>query len=311
MYDLVGKLIRLNESMVDYPRERLDQSMWVSHSGTYKLRDDSKDKIISTLRLYTELDLINLADKTKSGEPEIHITGSICTNQYVDDTDIDVHIVVSPDSDVFGDEGIQDQVKDWFAEDGNRQYIGSHPIEVYLQFNSSQEYLSDGVYNLFTDEWIKGPKVVPLDYDPYDDFSDLFSEISSTLKDVDLGIGELKRDVIDYETMKSAIQYIPPDKRGSIHGQLVSKLREIESDIKELYKERKDLTKGRELSSQPKTPEEALTSVKLAKEWRDRNAVFKFVGRYKYLRIIKDLEQIIDDGIGDQDVDSIKKVVGV
>ncbi len=120
----------------------------------------------------------------------------------------------------------------------------------------------------------------------------------------------MKRDVIDYEVIKLALNKIPPGKRGDTHGRLSRKLDEIEGDIKELYRKRETLTKTRELVSKPSTPEEALKSVKLAKEWRDKNALFKFIGRYKYLRVIKDLESIIDGGIEDQDVDNIKKVVG-
>jgi len=169
--------------------------------------------------------------------------------------------------------------------------------------------LSDGVYTIFTDGWVKGPKIVPQDYDPYDDFTDLFDDIRSLVKDVDLGLGELKRDLIDYQTIQLAIQRIPANKRGDLHGRLNQKLHEIESDIKELYRNRQKLTKSREISSQPRTPEEALKSVEIAKEWRDKNAIFKFVGRYKYLRVIKELEQLIDGGIEDQDIPDIKKVV--
>jgi len=307
--DLIGKLIRLHESIIDYPMAGLDLSVWNEKGGAYTLRGDVKRKIISTLRLYTDTDLINLAAKNEDGEPEIHIVGSICTNQYTEDTDIDVHIVVPEDSEIFEDELFQEQVHDWFKEEGNLSYIGKHPIEVYLQFNPNQELLSDGVYTIFTDGWVKGPKIVPQDYDPYDDFTDLFDDIRSLVKDVDLGLGELKRDIIDYQTIQLAIQRIPANKRGDLHGRLNQKLHEIESDIKELYRNRQKLTKSREISSQPRTPEEALKSVEIAKEWRDRNAIFKFVGRYKYLRVIKELEQLIDGGIEDQDVPDIKKVV--
>jgi len=309
--DLIGKLIRLHESIIDYPMAGLDLSVWNDDGSgdAYTLRGDVKRKIISTLGLYTDADLVDIAAKNEDGEPEIHIVGSMCTNQYTEDTDIDVHIVVPEDSEFFEDPLFQEQVHNWFKEEENLSYIGKHPIEVYIQFNPNQELLSDGVYAIFSDEWVKGPKIVPQDYDPYDDFTDLFDDIRSLVKDVDLGLGELKRDIIDYETVQLAIQKIPANKRGDLHGRLNQKLHEIESDIKDLYKKRRELTKSREISSQPRTPEEALKSVEIAKEWRDKNAIFKFVGRYKYLRVIKELEQLIDGGIEDQDVPDIKKVV--
>ncbi len=177
MFDLIGKLIRSNESIIDYPMAGLSKSVWTDEDGEYRLRGDVKRKILNTLGMYKEANLVDMDNSDERGIEEIHIVGSICTNQYTEDTDIDVHIVVGPDSMDFEDEQFQEDVHDWFKEEGNIQYIDNHPIEVYIQFNPNQELLSDGVYNLITDEWIKGPKIVPQDYDPYDDFSDLFDDI--------------------------------------------------------------------------------------------------------------------------------------
>lgn len=317
--DLLERLLHLNDSMVDFPRPDLDPSVWdktSSHTndgvpGAYTLKPDVKKKILDTLDKYPDTKLIDGAAHDKDGNEEIHIIGSICTNQYVDDSDIDVHIVVSQESKSFNDEDFQDAVNDWFKEESNKQFVGKHPIEVYLQFNPNQELLADGVYHLMTGEWIKGPKVVPNDYNPYEDFSHVFDDVRSTIQGVDLMLGELKRDVIDYETIKAAIAGLPKKERGDLKAVLEAKLEEIEQDIQGLYKKRKDLAKSRELASQPKTPEEALKSAELTKEWRDKNAAFKFIARYQYMRVIKELDGLLDDGelIG-SDVKKVKKIVG-
>jgi predicted nucleotidyltransferase len=319
--DLIERLLHLNDSMVDFPRPDLDLSVWnktdspISDGvpGAYTLKPDVKKKILDTLNKYPDTKLIDGAAHDKDGNEEIHIIGSICTNQYVDDSDIDVHIVVSQESKSFNDEDFQDAVNGWFKEEPNKQFVGKHPIEVYLQFNPNQELLADGVYHLMTGGWIKGPKVVPNGYNPYEDFSHVFDDVRSTVQGVDLMLGELKRDVIDYETIKTAITRLPKKGRGDLKAALEAKLEEIEQDIQCLYKKRKGLAKSRELASQPKTPEEALKSAKLTKEWRDKNAAFKFVARYQYMRVIKELESLLDDEDGEltgSDVKKVKKIVG-
>ncbi len=303
MFDLIENLFRISESVIDYPRETLDPQVWNKVGDGYKLIKSVKEFILKVLESYGNTPKINkLADK-------IHIVGSICTNQYNDDTDIDVHLVIPENSVYYKDENFKDSVYNWFKKPGNEKFVGKHPIEVYIQFNPNQELLSDGVYDIILDKWIKGPKILPLDYDPYDDFSDIMDDVRSVVKDIDLLMGELKRDIIDYDVMKKALLTIPAKYRGKLYTKIQSKLDEIENGIRELYNERNDLIKNRELISQPSTPEEALNSVELAKEWRDNNAIFKFVSRYKYLKIIKDLEEIMDDGIDDNDINSIKKII--
>lgn len=319
--DLIERLLHLNDSMVDFPRPDLDLSVWNktdSHTsdgipGAYTLKPDVKKKILDTLSKYPDVDLLIIASSGGEHKEEIHVIGSICTNQYVDDSDIDIHIVVSPDSEGFNDGDFQDAVNDWFKEESNKQFIGKHPIEVYLQFNPNQELMADGVYRLMTGEWLKGPKIVPANYNPYEDFAHVFDDLRPIVQGVDVMLGELKRDVIDYETIKSAITKLPKKERGDLKAALEAKLEEIEQDIQGLYKKRKDLAKSRELASQPKTPEEALKSAELTKEWRDKNAAFKFVARYQYMRVIKELESLLDDENGEltgSDVKKVKKIVG-
>ena len=68
----------------------------------------------------------------------------------------------------------------------------------------------------------------------------------------------------------------------------------------------------RRKSSTPATEEDALKDVELAKKWRDSNAIFKFLNRYKYFHTINTLEKIIEDEeITPEEMDVVKKIVGV
>lgn len=294
----------VNESSIDYPREDLDISIWDKDGDTYILKSETKDKILNVLKQYPDKDLVALADK-------IRVVGSITGNQYIDDSDIDVH-VVPKDIEGYSEQDV-DRIKTWFRDNilGVDGYIDAHPIEVYLQLNPAQDLLSVGAYDILEGVWEKGPTIVPLDFDPYENFLDIFNNIRELVDDADKYFGELRRDIIDYETIKDAVTRLPESAKEKLLTGLKNKLDELEEDIDNLYIERGKWVKFRREASKPQTPEQALKDVKLAKEWEDANAVFKFINRYNYIRVIDELENFLaDDKISDDEVDRIKDIIG-
>lgn len=315
-------LNKVNESAIDFPRgETLNTSVWdfkPADISRAKLKDVVKNKIFSTLDKFPEIgmqaSIVDLAAVDEDGNKMIHITGSIGTNQYKDDADIDVHIVIPEDSKYYNDKKFAKMVHDWF--DDNRDkidgYFENFPIEVYIQSNIYQEYLADACYNIISEQWLKGPKIVPEDYDPYEDYSGLFGQLRNELKGIDLQMGELKRDIIDYETIKQAIAKMSRETKKSFLDELRGKLEEIENGIKLLYNKRLELVKTRSLQSQPQSKEQA-ANPETKNKWREKNAEFKFIARYQYLRIIKELEQLLDDEteeLSPKDVKKAKRIVG-
>jgi len=302
MNQLLDKIFK--ESSIDYPRPDLDLQVWEKEDNYYFLREEVKNKILSLLDKYSEYDLLHLTR-------EVRIVGSSGTNLYVDDSDIDVHLI--PKDFSMWDEKEVKKVMDWFAKNEEiDKYVGNHPIEVYIQLNPSQDLMSAAVYDVWEDKWIIGPKIVPLDYDPYIDFSYILPDVQQAVQEADILMGELKRDVIDYDVIKKAMQKLPVEYKKKLQFRLQNKLQEIEKDIEQLYAKRKQWVDARHKASRPETPEQAKEDVELARKWRDTNALFKFINRYHYLRAIKDLEKLVkDDGIiSPSEVDIIKGVLG-
>jgi hypothetical protein len=295
----------INESSVDFPMPSLDLSVWDEEQDGYHLRDDVREKILRVLDAYEPIDLLDMAR-------EIRIVGSIGTNLYTEDADIDVHIVPE-DFSVWDDVKIK-TLRKWFRDRGEQldAFIGKHPIEISIQLNPTQDLLSDGAYDFLGDNWLVGPKIVSRDYDPYEDFAHVADDVRRSVQDADLLMGELKRDVIDHDVIKKAMTILPADVRQRLHLKLQNKLAEIEADIQTLYSKRKEWTDARRDASRPETPEQALQDVELAKNWQDINAVFKFIDRYQYMQVIKDLEELISDDnkVSAEDVDVIRNIVG-
>ena len=299
---------RLLESIIDYPQKDLSSDIWIKQDSQYLLKDDVKDKILAILKEYPHFDL--------TGADEIRIVGSLTSNQYVDTSDLDVHLVFGEDK-LPKEKTPEDWQKDifkWFKD--NREaiegYVQDHPIEVYLQLNPAQDFLSPGIYELKSGKWLKEPQLVSSDFDPYEVYRNIISDIEKVVGPADVLLGRLKRQVIDYDMIKSMLKNMPSELRQKAKEELQKKLEEIEASIEELLKTKKDWVMARRLASMPETPEQALSDIEMMKTWVDKNALFKLLSRYSYMKTISDLEEIIkDEEITDKELEMMKSILGV
>ena len=295
---------KIRESTVDYPRPELSPHVWEQvGDGEYRLRDEVKEVILALLDEYPDAELLNIAHQGEG----VRIIGSICSNQYTDDTDIDVHIAAPEDLEHPDPQGLQKDVMVFFKD---RVFVGEHPIEVYLQLNPAQDMLSVGVYDVFQDEWLKGPLLVPMDYDPYYEFADILDTLRDELGDVDKLIGELRRDATDYETILSALQHLPEDQKGAVLRRLKAVEQEIEDQVRELMAHKKEWVNMRKEASQPVSAEEALEDLRLSQKWLDANSQFKFLSRYNYLKLISDLESMMkDQELSPEEIETMREIL--
>ena len=151
----------------------------------------------------------------------------------------------------------------------------------------------------------------PLHYNPYTVFSDVLGRVQDFAKEADINMGELRRDVIDYAVVQDAAQKLPKEYRQKLRDELAKKVEEIEADIGNLLKDKKEWVELRRGSSRP-TAQQALDDVDLVKKWGDSNAIFKFLDRYEYIRVITELERMLsDDNLSGEELNVIKGMFGV
>lgn len=292
------------ESSIDFPRVSLDPTIWSKEDGNYTLRKDVKRKVLDVLKKYPDVPLLEIAK-------EIHIVGSSCTNQYLDTADLDTHII--PKSNEGWSEEKANKVIKWFNTNRDKigGYVGTHPVEVYIQLDPNQDLMSDGCYDLLRDKWLVGPKIVSMSTDPYEDFSHIAQDIRDAVEDADELFGELKRDIIDYDVIKQAMERMSGQDKERLMQKLRGKLKELEINISALYSKRGEWVDARRKASKPESPESALKDVELAKNWKDINAQFKFINRYQYLRTISSLQKLLDDGeVTSNEIGKIKDIMG-
>jgi len=291
----------VKESAIDFPRDHLSSEVWVKDNNQYTLRADVQGEILSALEKYPTVNLVDIANR-------IWIVGSMASNTYSDSADVDVHVVPNNIKD-WSDADVK-AVMDYYKDE--KIFFGDHPFEVYIQRFPDQDLMSDGAYDILTDTWEKDPTIRPIEYNPYENFKHVFDELSGRVKVADELLGELRRDVIDYNTMRDALESLDSKSRADAVRFMEEKLDEVETDIEKLYTERKQWADARKFASKPSSPEEALKDVELARNWADENAIFKFINRYQYLQLIGDLhEMLLDDEIDDEEMVKLKKTVSL
>ena len=93
---------------------------------------------------------------------DIRITGSSANYNYTEYSDLDLHLIVDFEK-VHEDcplvEGYLWSYKSAFNRDHDISIYGV-PVEVYAE-DSNQEAISNGVYSLMEDKWLKEPKKIP------------------------------------------------------------------------------------------------------------------------------------------------------
>lgn len=282
----------MNESSIDFPQKGLCPEIWDDQNN---LKSDVKEKIQNTLSKFNE-DGFKLIKFIAS----IRIVGSICSNRWTDDSDLDVHLSLDLKNAPrfrMSQESMQKWIQQWFNQnrDNIDGWFNKHPIEVYWQTNYFQDLASDGVYDLTTDKWLVGPRIVDKSFDPYETFSQVHSDLKKTFDEIDLEIGELKRDVIDYDVIEKAIKNASPEQHEKLSIKLKQKLAEVEKDIETLSLKKKEVADSRKTASQPNSELDA-AKMRDDKTWNDKNASFKFIARYGYLELITKLQKLIDDG---------------
>ena len=291
------------ESTASFPSEDLPLDIWNKTEDSYVLKPELKEIILNALSQYPDFDLVDSAEN-------IRIVGSIGTNLYDEDADIDVHIEPKPEV-LEGKseeelEELQRDVMSWFKKERDAQnwYVNEHPLEVYLNLSPMSDYFSDTVYDLLTDSWIKAPKKYDMSYNPYTEYGDLFTEIDEVLMPTDLLLCKLNRLVKDYHRLMSGKG---AESVQSTEDQIKQTILALYDTEEKWYEIRK-----RNSAELPAELPENPNDLELSKDWKRDNTIFKLIGSvYKYKGVISKLSDLLTEegDFTDGAVDQIPQIL--
>ena len=267
------------ESILDTPVETLDPQVWAkTEDGGYEMTVGARHAIQTAVDYISKVfSLVN---------PSVRITGSICSNQYTETSDIDVHISFTGLSERNSDElnkalraDFDENYKDMHHHD--EYYIGEHPIEVYFQPNPYQDLMSVGCYDFIQNMWLVGPSFKPLDFDPYSEF---YSEDMKYVKDI---IEDIRNTILQCYEIATVI-------KGSSDGKFKDEeILELKKKLEFGVQVYQQARQCRKVYSSPTSVEDALQK-RESKKWKIADSAFKLMDKFGYLRILKNFSKMLD-----------------
>lgn len=258
----------LIESVIDPTRNTLDPKVFDEVQDGYRLNSYVRKQLLT---------IVNDIDSNIIDVDKAYVKGSILSKQWLDWSDFDILLEIDENIDDTEWRSMMDQVKDKYKD---AKIGGSdHPIEIFLNRGEYNQDRAGGLYDIKSNEWIKGPYDVSIDPEKY---SKAFEKIA---KKFDIEIGKLKRHVIDYMVLNS----ISDDNMSAISDKMKEKIEDINQEINILIDMRVDVRslrrKSFEKGMSPEEIEEYGDKLKLP-----GNVIQKMLERYNYLEIIKGIK---------------------
>jgi len=271
----------LAESVLDAPKDEMDPAVWRDPDSGRPSLSDGAARTIAGIRKWAR------DDGWIGPAAGAHVTGSIASNQYSEESDVDVHFYGDVD---FGGEDPADYnarfrkaFAGFAAENPEYSEIGGHPVEVYAQPNEFQDMMSVGCYDVDSGEWLSGPGAEDTAFDPYSEYYEDDMEYAGGLVD-DIRSAALAA----YE---KAVVY-----RKSTDETFREKIGEgLLADAARAARLFDRIRGMRKAVSSPASKEEAL-ALRGDRRWRVADSAFKLLDKFGYTAVCKACRAAADGG---------------
>lgn len=268
----------IGESVIDFEKKDLNPNLWQGKELKKKVKRQIMDAIGGVM---------SQADLDTERLTAVMIEGSNLTYYYNRYTDIDIHLYIE---DITEDE--DGELKEAISEFNKKEETitgTKNVLELYLMDEEQLNRLNGPRYDLLKDKWLADPKRVDVPADMYK----AAVEISLTFaRDLDLAVGELKRDVIEYVALDEEIEDMLHVDIQKLKQVKRFKVDEIKADLEALaikHQNIKDMRR-RAFSEEYVQKEETLYYIKAADADRSYtlyNIIFKILQRFGYVDPLK------------------------
>lgn len=285
----------VNESVLDQPKDSLDLDVWQDSpdGGKPVLSEESVQKLSRLLEW--------VQDQYQFQNLSVYLIGSICSNSWSQNSDIDIDFC-APNATL--DDQDEEAVKDfgwnfkknfidnYMNVDPEYSKIGTHLFEVYFNPNPFQCFMSVGCYNVLEGKWEVGPELKDQGFDPVSKY------YPAAMKQVDKILKDIRDKIFGTYELAFACKKSSDDQfKKKTVGDLAKNLK----NSSELYKRMKVVRSN--FQKPCKSKEEALKRRKDKKQ-HIVDAAFKFLDKFGYISILKDfvdLNHEVEDGFNDPD----------
>jgi hypothetical protein len=293
----------MKASVIDYVREDLDKEIWKIDGEDITLQEEIKDQILDVvISFFDDIDLdLDKLDK-------VYIYGSILTNQYNKNTDIDCQILLKEDA--------RKQFPEMTGEDlydlnrstlHNIELEGTaHPLNCTVAIGKEIPIGKtdfDPAYDVIADKIIVPPVKEKEDFDPDTEFSKEKEEAIDVMSKLDDLLLKAKIDTVDFMWLDDAKLNVR-DKR-KVTEKLDRKMDAIQEDMHDLIQAYHELKEART---------DALSEDNDAESHHKKkyNIIFKINEKYKYMDTLRAIKQKVEEGLDQaDDVEDVAKILNV
>lgn len=276
-FDQLTDIQLLKESVVDLPRDSLDQ-------GVFQFFDDGRQPI---LKDGVKAQILKDIEEMKEVVPVVRFygIGSTFTQNFKDDSDIDINVQVDVhDLDSISAADILQSLK---RLNGKLAVGTQHPINYFCITDEFDWDKAEAVYDIVNERWVKAPQIINPDVGSY------LAKFQETLRSIDLSTGELRRNMIDFKDIKK----LKTRNLQQLHDMSQRKLDEIEENLKQLVGVYHDVKILRKMAfDRMLTPQEV--QMYGSKNMLPENIVYKLLEKYYYVRFLKKLQEALEERDG-------------
>jgi len=284
-YKLSSSLRTLAASIIDLPRQTLPQRLWDLSKDPPALLPDIRSAILNALSGALEGHDLLRPFRWISG---LFISGSCTGNAYKENGDLDIDITYQPedikkfypDLARLTDNDIQEHLKEVIYPI-NTEKVGSTPFTFsFMVLPPGDMPISDGVYDILNGRWLKGPQLIPVDFDPDRAFIKQRVMAEFIARKIDLLIGYILRIIRDIKTLDIYIANNgpKPDKRTAMLRALERACRGLDTWYRRIWSLSESV---RDSGSRDFYP-----AYRFSKNWEERNVIFKYLSDRGYHKCV-------------------------
>lgn len=267
-------------SVIDYKRKRKAPTIW------------DGDKMDPRVRAH----ILGMIKQHFPGAIGSFVLGSITTRRYTRFSDVDVNVIMPKRLDLGPYRAIAKAINK-----SKPRFPGSPHVITFFVVHPAEEkdaiQKTTGAYDLVSNEWLKKPDDIGADPKPME------GAFQGQIKDVDIALGELNRDMRDITLIMAAFREAPETEKQKILVDLEEKKEEIEEDLKALTEEYDEFHRARVASFEKEVDKDGPAAAKkhLLNQTLPGNVIFKMMERYGYrdlLERLRDIYKSMPDAVG-------------
>lgn len=285
-------------SILDYPWSGLDPSVWDKELKLYSFQKDF------ILRLIEELSRGSSFTYPSEAVKDITIIGSLTTNRWLLESDLDVHIVVdiaSFQQNYRKDSSYEEVVAylDNLRKEWNKTKLilpmTQHPIEIYFEDRTTNpsNLESVGCYSMVSNKWEKPPVVFDASLDIEECKKQVLEQAEDLAQELDGSFGKIRRDIKRIDEFYQVITSWKPEIQKQFYDKIYSKVQDIEQEIKRSIGIKQELVDERHRKQNPSS---------------DNEIIFKYLARYGFFTILQDLKDLLMINGGEISIDELPLV---